>query len=407
MNFAFRHEAREKSALGSPRLARVEVMRSFDNAEQPWRDIQRHGAVQSPYQSFEWVTFWHRHADPLNVASPLVVVGYDESDAPLFLLPLACHRLGALSYASFVGGKHATLNLPAWRRDFAGRVSRFELNLILDQIARRVPELDLVVLLNQPASWNGIDNPIAKLPHQRSAEDAYRRTLVGGADPAANITSSMRRRLRKKENQLAKIPGYRYTRATTRADVERLLAGFFEQKAAHLASLGSDNAFGKPEIQAFVRAACHQGLANGEPVIELHALEADGEILAIFAGLHDRRRFTLAFNSLTSGPNARYSPGLVLLQHLIVDCARRGFESFDIGPGDARYKTEFCKELDPIIDSVLPLSSKGRIAAPFIRGALAAKSLFKRSPVVWRLYVGVKRRLRGKNVRAGTESAED
>jgi CelD/BcsL family acetyltransferase involved in cellulose biosynthesis len=406
MNFAFRHEVRAVPPSTPPRVARVDVLRSLDDAVAAWRALGQAGAIGSPYQQRDWVTLWHRHIVPHGAPAPVVVVGYDEHNAPLFLWPLAIRRLGPLSAAMFMGGKHATLNFPAWRVDCAQSLTAEELKKILGRIASAAPDIDLLLLLSQPAAWNGLANPFALLGHQRAADDIYRLTLTSAPDPAAvNISQGTRRRLRKKENQLARLPGYRYIRASTPDEVERLLAAFFVQKAAHLASLGLENAFAKPGIQAFVRAACCQGLDEGHPLIELHALEADDGMLALFAGIHDSRRFTLAFNSLTRGPHARHSPGLVLLQHLIVDCARRGFEAFDIGPGDARYKTYFCKEFDTVIDSVLPLSPRGRMAAPLIRTALAAKSRMKRSPVAWNALMRIKRGLHG--TPAPSEAAPD
>jgi CelD/BcsL family acetyltransferase involved in cellulose biosynthesis len=397
MNFAFAHEARALSASAvRPRLARVDVVDRLEDADHAWRTLERHGAISSPYQRREWVGLWHRHVIPTAAAAPLIAIGYDEHGAPLFLWPLASRRIGFLTAATFIGGKHATLNLPVWRVDYAQGLSADELNQILDRVAGKVPGIDLLLLLNQPAEWNGLRNPFVLLPHRRAADDNFRLTLSAGPDPiAANISQGTRRRLRKKENQLAKLPGYRYARAATTADVERFLGAFFAQKAAHLAELGRSNAFARPDIQAFVRAACHHGLDEGSPLIELHALEADGEVLALFAGIHDDQRFTLTFNSLTRGPQARHSPGLILLQHIIADCARRGFKAFDVGPGDARYKTNFCKEREPVIDSVLPMSVRGRIVAPVIRAALGAKSRIKRTPPLWNALLGAKRVLRG------------
>lgn len=395
MNFAFRHEARSISpSTPSPSFARVDVLRCLDDAVDAWRGLEQVGAVSSPYQRRDWVELWHRHITTLG--APVIVVGYDDHAVPLFLWPLAIRRIGPLSAGMFMGGKHATLNFPAWRVDYAQSLAADDLKQILDRIANAAPELDLLLLLNQPATWSKLGNPFALLPHQRSADDTYRLTLTAAPDPAAvNISQGTRRRLRKKENQLARLAGYRYHRASSAAEVERFLGAFFVQKAAQLADLGVDNAFAKPGIQAFVRAACHRGLEAGHPLIELHALEAEGEVLALFAGLHDEQRFTLAFNSLTRGPHARHSPGLVLLQHLIVDCARRGFEAFDIGPGDARYKTYFCKEFEALIDSVLPLSGRGRMAAPFIRATLTAKSRMKRSQFAWNALRRLKRGLHG------------
>jgi CelD/BcsL family acetyltransferase involved in cellulose biosynthesis len=397
MNFAFAHEALSPPASAvPPRLSRVDVLQRVEDADSAWRALEQHGSIGSPYQRRDWVALWQRHVAPAGSTTPLIVIGYDEHNVPLFLWPLASRRIGLLNVATFIGGKHATLNFPAWRVDYAQRLSAGELNQILERISRSHPGLDLLLLLNQPAEWNGLTNPFSLLPHQHAAEDNFRLTLSCDPDPvAANIGQGMRRRLRKKENQLAKLPGYRYRRASLPSDPDRLLDAFFVQKAAHLAEQGRSNVFANPSIQAFVRAACRQGLETGRPLIELHALETDNEMLALFAGIHDGRRFTLAFNSMTRGPQARHSPGLVLLQHIIADCARRGFKAFDIGPGDARYKTYFCKEREPVIDSVLPLSVRGHIATPIIRAMLGAKSRIKRTPQLWNALLGAKRRLRG------------
>ncbi len=399
MNFAFRYETGVSSPASASRLERVDVLRRLEDAERVWRALEEDGIVQSPYQRREWVTLWHSHVTSACQGSPLIVIGYGRHDEALFLWPLVLTALGPLTAATFMGGKHATLNLPSWRPDYADRMDPGELNQILDRIVQEAPEVDVLMLLNQPVVWNDMRNPLALLRHQRATENHYRLTLKSGPAPAeTNISHGTRRRLRKKENHLARLPGYRYLRASTEAEVDRCLSAFFVQKSAHLAEVGFSNVFDKPGIKSFIGAACREGLSAGRPVIELHALMADGELLALFAGVNDGKRFTLAFNSMTRGPHARFSPGLVLLQHVITDCARRGFSAFDIGPGDVRYKTYFCKEYEPIVDSVLPLSSRGKLAAPLLLLALRVKGYVKRSPVLWPLVLDLKRRLHGRAV---------
>ena len=94
----------------------------------------------------------------------------------------------------------------------------------------------------------------------------------------------MRSRLRNKERKLAKLKDYRYLRAKSADEVDRLLSYFFAQKAGKLHTLGIKNAFGQPGVEDFIRAACHEGLEGGQPIIELHALECEGDMLALFSG---------------------------------------------------------------------------------------------------------------------------
>ena len=68
---------------------------------------------------------------------------------------------------------------------------------------------------------------------------------------------------------------------------------------------------------------------------------------------------------------------------MIGDCIRRGVASFDIGVGRADYKSFFCKEAEPLYDTFLPLTPRGRLAAPAFRAAYAAKRVIKSQPALW------------------------
>src|SRR5262249_3299157 len=156
-----------------------------------------------------------------------------------------------------------------------------------------------------------------------------------------------------------KLAGYRYRRAQTAAEVERFLAAFFAQKSARLAEAGIDNVFASPGVADFIREACLLGIEQEKPVIEIHALDCDAEVLAIFAGVNDGRRFSSMFNSYTLGDGARQSPGLLLLMHAIRDCAARGVSVYDHGVGEAQYKSMFSDAAEPLFDSHFGLSPRG------------------------------------------------
>src|SRR5262249_4066623 len=147
--------------------------------------------------------------------------------------------------------------------------------------------IDLFVLLNQPVLWDGRANPLVQLAHQPSPDDVFRIDFEGESGEAvikSRLKPSLRGLLKSKEKKLAKLEGYRYFRAATAAEAERILAAFFTQKAAHLKAQGVRNAFAAPSVADFLRAACVEGLSAGAPAIELHALEGGGEVLAVMGG---------------------------------------------------------------------------------------------------------------------------
>ena len=74
------------------------------------------------------------------------------------------------------------------------------------------------------------------------------------------------------------------SRAKTAQEVDRSISYLLQSRRPEkLTALGMHNVFGDPGVEDFIRAACHDGLEAGKPVIELHALEGDGEMLALFS----------------------------------------------------------------------------------------------------------------------------
>ncbi len=397
MNIAFRPSPPTApdagEPLGSGSVARIEIFDDLAAGEAAWRKLIERGAVASPYQGHDWVRLWHRHVSPHSGAVPCLIVGFDAVNEPMFLWPFVRDTLGPFKIATFFGGKHATINMALWRRDIADGFSTADMKAVLARVAQMAPDLDFILLSNQPHRWSDAANPFVLLPHHRSTEDNFVLRLGGTSAEILDreLSSSTRSRLRNKEKKLQKLKDYRYVRASTAQEVDFQLASFFAQKAEKFAALRLHDVFADPGVEDFIRAACHEGLEAGKPVIELHALEGGGEMLALFSGIHDNQRFTSNFNSHTGGDNARHSPGLILLQYLVAHCADRGFASFDIGPGEARYKSSFCKELEPIFDSVLPLSARAHAAAIPLRLMFKAKSAIKHSPALWAVASFVRR----------------
>jgi CelD/BcsL family acetyltransferase involved in cellulose biosynthesis len=360
------------------RIAAIDIFDDLGAAEPAWRALKREDAWATPYQRFDLLSAWQRHVGTRKGTLPYIVVGFDAASRPLVLLPLGRKRMGPLTVAGFLGSKHASFNIALWRRDVVATVAADEVRGVLAQL----PRVDLLALCSQPLRWAGVANPFAALPRQLSAEDGACLHLgPGGA--AAAVSPTMQARLKIKERKLKKLAGYRYLQPDTPEDIDRLLAAFFALKAVHMRAQGLTNVFAEPGVADFVREASHLKLPNGRPLIELHALEGGGEVLAVFGAIADPYRFSAMFNSYTLSPHSRHSPGLILLRHMIGACAERGVASFDIGVGRAHYKSFFCKEGEPLFDTFLPLTPRGRLAAPAFRAAFAAKRMIKSQPALW------------------------
>jgi CelD/BcsL family acetyltransferase involved in cellulose biosynthesis len=218
---------------------------------------------------------------------------------------------------------------------------------------------------------------MALLRKQPSANDCPLLTLAPDAEPSALLSNSFRRRLKGKERKLQSLSGYRYQIATSDSEVERVLDWFFAIKPLRMAEQKLPNVFAEAGVEDFIRSVCMTKLARGGRVIDIHALECDDEVIAIFAGVADGYRFSMMFNSYTMSENSRYSPGLILMRNIIDHCAALGYRALDLGIGSDGYKRLFCKDDEPIFDCFIPLSLRGQAAAMAMSGLNRAKYLVK------------------------------
>jgi CelD/BcsL family acetyltransferase involved in cellulose biosynthesis len=377
-----REQVAPAGSRSAGRVARVEVFDTMAGAEPFWRRLENGRSCSTSYQRFDLLAAWQRHVGARSGVIPFIVTGFDPTGEPLFVWPFGLARKGVLRLIRFLGSKHSNFNLGVWRRDILPVLEEGAIRGILDRFKT---DADLVVLCNQPLSWDGAGNPFALLAHQASVDMSASLSLRGKAQQAVveTLSPAMRSRLRSKERKLEKLADYRYIRAASTEDIDRLLDSFFALKASHMAAQGLGNVFDEPGVAGFLREACHCKLADHRPLIEIHALEGGNEVLALFGAVVDDYRCSSMFNTYTLGNNARHSPGLILLGHMINECGARGVQSFDIGVGRAHYKSVFCRDPVPLFDTFVALTPLGRLATTAFAAAFSAKRAIKQNGALW------------------------
>ena len=366
--------AEAKAWSRSSRIASVDIVHELGQAETIWRGLE--GQFSTPYQRFDFLGPWQRQVGARESRSPFIVIAHDAERRPLLLLPLTLRRQQGIRTACFMGGKHATFNMALWDGDFAAGATLADLDALLAGTRERA-EADVLALTQQPLRWQNLPNPMALLPKQPSVNDCPLLAIAPGAAPSELVSNSFRRRLKGKERKLQTLAGYRHHVATSDTDIKRLLDWFFAVKPLRMAEQKLPNVFADRGVEDFIRDACMTRLGGDGRAIDIHALECDDEVIAIFAGVADGHRFSMMFNTYTMSGNSRYSPGLILMRNIIDHYAGRGYGALDLGIGSDDYKRLFCKSDEPIFDSFIPLSSRGRIAAGAMSGLNRAKHLVK------------------------------
>ena len=207
------------------RIARVELFHDMAAAEPYWRALEQANNLATPYQSYDFLKFWHRHVGAPAGVTPLILVALNAAATPLFLWPLGARTSAGARVVEFLGGKHANFNMALWRRDAAAKISAGDLDTVFRHLASHA---DVVKLVNQPLTWAGATNPFALLPQQRSANFGFSGTLIPDFTALfrARTNAAARKKMRKKERALASYGAVRFEQARSAHDVRRVLDAF-------------------------------------------------------------------------------------------------------------------------------------------------------------------------------------
>lgn len=365
--------------------SRLRISRDLQKLRTVWQPFEA-AALLTPYQSFAWLS---AYADTIGRAEGMrfhFVSVESEKGNILALLPLVETRRSGCRFAEFVGGKHANYHMGMFDADFAAGLDESGSEGLLRAIAAEIGGLDAFVFVNQPLAWNGIANPLATLSAGSSPSAVYKLAIEpagGDATLKRSMSAHARKKLKHKRTRFDALGPWQLLRAGNAAEVDTVLNVFQVQKAERFRQMGVADPFASASVRAFLREAA---LVTDKPAIELYGLERNGRYLATYVGAVEGDRFSgMATSFDMTDEGARFSPGEILLSELIALKARDGIRVFDLGVGEARYKTTFCDGRDELADTFLPLTAKGRMFALVARAKRVVKRRIKGSPAALKL----------------------
>ncbi|WP_442754059.1 GNAT family N-acetyltransferase [Methylocystis sp. JAN1] len=360
----------------------IEVFADPADIRDEWIALAARAAV-SPYQTYSFASKWADTIGRAEGVRPFIIVARNHAGRMEAILPLCAQRRAGLKIALFLGGRESNFNLAIL--DPQASFGPAALRALLRRAAQACDDPpDLVYLRNQPRRFERFDNPLAFPEARPSASFAYGAALPARVeDLAARLSKDTRKKLKKKEARLAELGELFYEHCATGARGEAILAALIRQKSARFSAMGVDDGFGRG-VNAFLqRLHCE----TGDGALELHALSVGGRIVATYAGIARGGRFSGMLNSFDMDEEiARSSPGDLLLHALMRNLVTRGMTHFDLGAGEARYKSAVCDETIELCDLILPVSARGAVAAPLLSAYLRLKRRVKRSPGLSRAY---------------------
>ena len=370
-------EGRSVAASG---LFEFEIFTDMASAEAEWRTLER-SAVMTPYQRFDWVE--GLLAAGLESADGLVVAAIRQDGRTTALLPLVIRRRWGVRVAAMVGTEVSNSDWLMAHPDF--RIDAPALLHLLRQICAAAGGADLVTMFNQPAQWQGVDNPMLALGRVPGASNFYMATIGPTPVPYIEHRLSTKRRSNIKRGMRRLVENHGTLRAVRVNDAETLALAhrvFLEQRGARFGEMGVRNVFADPPFVRLFKDLAARGFGQERPAFCLHVLYAGDEIVATCWGAMAGDHYSQYINSTSSGPAAQYSLMAILNGMVMDDLTQAGIVTMDMGLGDFGYKTEWTEAV-PVYHSVIPLTLRGRLAAGVLSLRASIKRQIKQTPWLW------------------------
>jgi CelD/BcsL family acetyltransferase involved in cellulose biosynthesis len=343
--------------IRSGKRVEVAVFASFEDAESPWREVESRGA-SFVFQSFDWCSTWFGTIGRALHVEPLLAYLREPASGAEMFLPLGIERKRfGVRCLGFLGGRLADHAAPV----LAGPTDVFDTKTMCDTV-------------REIARAGRCD--VSDFRHLRREVDGHRNPLVGpGCGVAGYRTHSVRiegsweafwtekitRRhdadSRRQRRRLAERGELKCVIATNTEQALAITGAMLGQKSRRYRETRRHDLLASDAYREFYLSAtrCHHDRA----LIHVSALMLDDRVLATHWGALWKGRLVSLMPSYEGGEWARYSPGRLLLEHLLQWSFEQGLREFDFTIGDEPYKAAFCNASESLYRLIRPRSALG------------------------------------------------
>lgn len=358
--------------------AGITIFEDFATAEPLWRSFEAE-AEGTAFQSFDWLSIWHRHVGQAEGIEPAIAV-ISRQGKTLLLAPFGIERKLGLRRLIWLGGKLADYKAPLLARDFNTHVSENEFQALWGQLRAALPPHDLVLLEDQPVSLGTperpVANPFAMLSGDEAPDAAYVFDLPTDFEGfTRRYRPETRRADRSKWRKLVAEGEVTFRFAASPEERRDMTERILARKAAQLAAQGISSIFTDPHHLAAWRELAL--LPEDRRLLEVAELRLNGEFLSGSVGHYRSGRSTLMVHTYDPARLTKLSPGRLHLLQLIQSSIERGVGVYDLSVGYLPYKESFCDQPTEMRNLIAATSPLGLPAAPALRAGRALKRFVK------------------------------
>lgn len=369
-------------------LALLEPRIITDYAQlQSFRAIE--DAIHGNAQSLSWVECWRKHVNKDSFIAALFAGGQ-----PAMMLPFEVVGSDRLRVARYPGGSHANCNFPWLNFSQTVSVDRAALEKLVAAIRQARPDIDTLSLTRQLPQLAGVDNPLLRLRSRPNPNPVLAASLYSGFETVLE-RSNAKRKLKKHRQHGRRYEdagGWRIYSPQTRKEAEQTLDVFFALKAHRFEQMGISDPFAGTDVRAFFKDLFGKDAGRQNAATQLQVLEVGGIIRSLMGKTIAKPGPSVEFSAIANDELVSASPGEFLFYEDIKNSCGTGYEIYNFGIGDEPYKREWCDIETVIYDTIMPLSTTGKIFTVLDSIKTHAVASIKSNPRLWQATKDLRRK---------------
>jgi CelD/BcsL family acetyltransferase involved in cellulose biosynthesis len=346
---------RPSSCRKARRLA-VELFDGHDLVAARWPSVAADpDLLMHVFQSREFLEVWMATIGRARNAQCFLVVVADQDERPVLYLPLSVETRFNTRILRFMDAGVADLNAPIL---VAGQsLTRSEFLGVWSEILSLLPGIDVIDLQKMPSHVGAAHNPLTYLDCHSYKSSGHAIDLAHWHElaPKRGSIVRMRSKLRRHRRKLNAIEPTAFLANPSGPQWHRVMERLTGLKRQQYLRTSGDF-FAAPGVHDFYwDIAAPERLGR---ISHLSALTCGERIVAAHLGFVGPGRFYYILPAFDTEYRS-FAVGLMLLGHLIEQCADEDYATFDLGEGDYSYKETWETHRIPLLSHERGLTAAG------------------------------------------------
>ena len=337
----------------------IEVFNNFSpKLEKCWKGLEEITTV-TPFQSYCWLSNWQKTVGfPLHSIQPQLVIVRNELET-LAVLPLCIRSVFGVSILEWIGGIHTDYMLPLFSDKWKDVEKEFP--ICWQKILGKLMSFDVIHFQKQRKYLGLIQNPFVNSMSSSANANSYQSNLKNSWKEhyESTLKTKLRADSRRQRSRLSAIGELRFVVSNDTDNKRNIIEQMINQKSRRYTDSGVWNMLQVLEHRTFYERLAY--ISNDFLKIHCSGLYIGDKLIASHVGFFSQSTFYYLMPAHEGGNWERYSPGRLLLEHLLEWAIQNKLKVFDFTVGGEQYKKDWCDTETPLFEILKPFTLKGEI----------------------------------------------